>query len=70
VRTAEETKEGMMTIETIQIGNAEGHDITVTMRGKAEDIMKVLVNGLTREALEQIQVAIIHEIKMRRDQTP
>jgi len=53
-------------IEAIEIGNGEGELMTVTMRGTAENIVKVLVEGLPREALEQIRDAMSAELVKRR----
>jgi hypothetical protein len=59
-----------MTIHTIQIRNApddlRDEMLEVTMRGKAEEIVKVLVNGLPREALEQVRDAMTDELAIRR----
>lgn len=54
-----------MAIETIQIGNATDDQLSVTLKGSATDIIRVLVNGLPREALQQINDAIVAELDTR-----
>lgn len=53
-------------MESIVIGNAEGDGLTVTMRGDTATIIKVLVNGLPREALVQLSESIRQELSRRR----
>lgn len=54
-------------IEVIQIGNAADEKLSVSMKGEAADIIQVLINGLPREALRQIQGALETELGRRRD---
>jgi len=55
-------------IETVEIGKAFGDQLEVTMRGTAQQIVGVLVNGLPREALEQVRYAMEAELAKRRDE--
>jgi hypothetical protein len=38
----------------VQIGNGLGDDLELTMRGKPEAIVNVLVHGLERDSLQRI----------------
>ena len=56
-----------MGIETIAIEQAKDDEkaVEVTIRGDPAQIIPALVNGLPREALEQIRDAIQAELKSR-----
>lgn len=53
-------------VETIAIGQAEDNKLTITLRGDAEALIKVLINGLPREALIQINDALVRELDARK----
>lgn len=53
------------TIEEIDIKDAKDGDLEVTLRGKAEEVVKVLVGGLPFEALEQVRDAMQEELAKR-----
>jgi hypothetical protein len=55
-----------MAIETIEIGNAKDNQIAVTLRGEPEQVIKALVSGLSREALQQINDALVDELARRK----
>jgi hypothetical protein len=54
-------------IEThLEIDAPDKHDdglLTVTVKGKPEDVMSLLVHGLSREALLQMQAALTRALK-------
>ncbi len=55
-----------MPIDTIQFANAPNEDgLTVTMRGDPAQIVRVLVNGLPREAIQQLHQALQVELQHR-----
>lgn len=55
-----------MPIETIEITNtAAGEDMEITLRGKPERIIQVLIGGLPREALMQVHEALAVEMSKR-----
>ena len=51
-----------MTAAEIEITDAPDDQLTITMRGKAEDIIKVLVQGLDRDSLVIIRDAMEAEL--------
>ena len=52
-------------ISEIHVGNAADDKLSITMRGEATEIVKVLTNGLPREALEQLRDAMEAELARR-----
>ena len=55
-------------IETLSVGNAEGEQVEVTLRGKPEAVIKALIDGLPREALMQLGDALSTELAKRSDE--
>lgn len=49
----------------VQIGNATDDDLAFTLKGKAADVVKVLVEGMPRESLRQIAEAAGVELERR-----
>jgi hypothetical protein len=60
----------MPVIEEIQIKNSKrlGNDCEITMRGTPENLMRVLVEGMPREGLEQLKDALEAEMVKRAEQ--
>ena len=55
-----------MSIDAISIGPAPDDQLTITMRGSTESVIKVLVHGLKRESLLQLNDALTSELALRR----
>src|ERR1051325_1629282 len=49
----------------VQIGNGLGDDLELTMRGKPEAIVNVLVHGLERDSLQRIADELAAELARR-----
>lgn len=55
----------MATIDSIELKDATGDDLEVTIRGNAEKVIDALVHGLSRESLEQLRDAMTDELAKR-----
>jgi hypothetical protein len=53
------------TIDQIHVGNAEGGDLEVTLRGEPKAIINALAQGLSDEDLRRIEAALADELKRR-----
>lgn len=55
----------MKTEIEITNGKDENIEVTLTLRGKPEHVIKALVSGMPREALEQLRDALGEELEKR-----
>lgn len=61
------TKQGVEMVTEIEFKNGKDENIEVTLRGKPEHVIKALVSGMPREALEQFGEALAEELKKRHE---
>jgi hypothetical protein len=66
-RTTTIEKESAMAVEHIEVGKVNDEDelLTVTLRGKPEQLVKALVHGLPRASLVALQEALGAELNAR-----
>lgn len=53
-------------IETLHIGNAPDDKLTITLSGKVDAVMGVLLNGLPLDDLQVLSEAISSELERRK----
>ena len=59
-------KKGRNMAVDVKVSDAPNDQMMVTLRGKADEIVSVLVNGLHEESIQQLRNAVEVELQRRR----